>query len=85
MLKCRNKNSENKSATHRIFDTLIFGQCDPRKPPYNSWGKPVRKLLLISVKCFYGEVKCTGKISTNKVQTYLVFCACLRLGKRAKQ
>jgi len=31
---------------------MIFGQGDPGKTPYNSWGKPVRKLLLISGKCF---------------------------------
>ena len=85
MLKCRNKNSENKSATHKNFDTLIFGQCDPGKTPYNSWGKPVRKLLLIYGKCFYREVKCTGKIPENKVKIYLVFCAYLCLGKRAKK
>ena len=43
---CRNKNQQTKTATQNIL-TLIFGQHDPGKTPYNSWGKPVWKLLFI--------------------------------------
>ena len=30
---------------------MIFGQLDPGKTPYNSWGKPVWELFFISGKC----------------------------------
>ena len=40
MLEKQNKTQQNKSATQKI-DMLNFGQCDPEKTPYNSWGKPI--------------------------------------------
>ena len=49
---------------HTKNDTLIFGQHDPGKPPYTSWGKPVQKLL-ISDKCFYNEREILKKISAS--------------------
>ena len=32
---------------------MIFGQCDPGKTPYNSWGKPVQELFFISENAFF--------------------------------
>ena len=51
---------KKKSASLKQYsthdNTMIFGQGDRGKTPYNSWGKPVRKLLLISgKKYFYSE------------------------------
>jgi len=40
----------NSHLTH--LNTVIFGQGDFGKTPYDSWGKLVRELFLISVKCF---------------------------------
>ena len=44
--KCRNKITAvtNSHSTHH--NSEIFGQGDPGKTPYNSWGKPVWKLLI---------------------------------------
>ena len=61
---------------HTENDTLIFCQYDPGKTPYNSWGKPVRKLFFISKYCFYGEMICTVKIPAIIIFTYLEHCAC---------
>ena len=53
--KCRNKKSAGTNSHLTHLNTVIFGQGDPGKTPHNSWGKPVRKLFLISGKCFYSE------------------------------
>jgi len=50
--KCRNKKSAGTNSHLTHLNTMIFGQDDPGKTPYNSGGKPVRELFLISEKCF---------------------------------
>ena len=71
----------NSHLTH--LNTVIFGQCDPGKTPYNSWGKPVRELFLISENAFYSE-KYSTKISKQTFTTYLVFRASQPTGKICK-
>ena len=80
------ENAEIKKLTHTNthsthLNTVIFGQGDPGKTPYNSWGKPVRELLLISEYAFYNERKIQQKISKQTFTTYLVFCAPESTGK----
>jgi hypothetical protein len=38
---CRIKNQQLKTAIKTHLNSVIFGQLDPGKTPYNSWGKPV--------------------------------------------
>ena len=83
--KCRNKiiAVTNSHSTHH--NSEIFGQGDPGKTPYNSWGKPVQNLLLISGKCFYSKRNIQQKISKQTFTTYLVFRASQLTAKTCKQ
>ena len=56
----------NSHSTH--YNTVIFGQGDPGKTPYNSWGKPVWELLLISEKCFLQCEKYSEKSASKLLQ-----------------
>eukprot|EP00253_Pinus_taeda_P015267 PITA_15267 len=48
------ENTEIKISRYKQpLNTVIFGQGDPGKTPYNSWGKPVRKLFLIPKNALY--------------------------------
>jgi len=38
--KRRNKKSAGTNSDLTHLNTVIFGQCDPEKTHYNSWGKP---------------------------------------------
>ena len=68
--KCRNKKSESIKQPFNTFNTDIFGQHDPGKTPYNSWGKPVRKLLLISGKMLFTVIEIFSKINNQQTDFY---------------
>ena len=75
------KSASIKTVIH-TFDTDIFGQHDPGKTPYNSWGKPIWELL-ISEKCFLQWEK-YSEISTSKLLQLISFSVLNhRLGKCA--
>ena len=81
--KCRNKITAvtNSHSTHH--NSIIFGQGDPGKTPYNSWGKPVWELLLISEKCFLQWEKYSEKSASKLLQLISFSVLNHRLGKCA--
>ena len=60
------KHSKNITATQKM--TVIFGQCDPGKTPYNSWGKPVWELFFISENLLQRNWNTQKKSNIHKIQ-----------------